>query len=734
MRNLVTLIVLLFANLCGVYANDCKVTYALDEGLVMYVIDSEFNTVDNGGYVAEGKNIMIALSCKNGYGLKSFTINGEDCTDKLGDSDGSGREFQYMYRVTGDIHIEALAELKKVPVISSVSGNGRLELYDSEGRAIESGELVTIGSSVTVKAVADPGNSIVEFKANDRDMLSDLKLGENQVTLTLSEKTIFTAVFTGEEKPDNECAVTWTVTGEGSLSVRCGNKVLQSGDKVVKDDYIEIKPMMAKGYSLTSLTVNGVEMVAEVKGKLSLQIKEPTDIAATFEVLPLWNELAADAFAGGDGTKQNPYQVETPQQLAKIANDVDMGTQTYSGVYFDIVADIDLAGYDWLPIGYKDTQMREFVFDGIINGNGHKIRNLNVNTGENIISSGLLGTTGEHFELHDLTIESGSVKGNSMVGAFVGYNRGLVDGCTNYAQVSCIIFYCGGIVGCNSKTDGMTSRIRNCVNYGSVVAGAGGINGISAGGIVGANSAVVEGCVNYGSVESPTSGAGGIAASMEGGVIRHCYNRGKVESAMMVGGICGAVTGREGDCEIYNSYSAASLMSYEANQSGGILGYLVFIEPNKFNMRNVYFDINLFGGPAIAVSNDVFASYTIDNAKGFTTSLMTSEDFVTRLNNETEGAELWALGAGNENDGYPVVDLNKYATGMVSPKAAGMAVGASGGTISVAGADAATVAEVYTVAGALVYSGTVGDMASHAFANGLYVVRVSGESYKVIVK
>lgn len=55
MRNLVTLIVLLFANLCGVYANDCKVTYALDEGLVMYVIDSEFNTVDNGGYVAEGK-------------------------------------------------------------------------------------------------------------------------------------------------------------------------------------------------------------------------------------------------------------------------------------------------------------------------------------------------------------------------------------------------------------------------------------------------------------------------------------------------------------------------------------------------------------------------------------------------------------------------------------------------------------------------------------------------------
>ena len=119
----------------------------------------------------------------------------------------------------------------------------------------------------------------------------------------------------------------------------------------------------------------------------------------------------------------------------------------------------------------------------------------------------------------------------------------------------------------------MTSRIRNCVNYGSVVAGAGGINGISASGIVGANSAVVEGCVNYGSVESPTSGAGGIAASMEGGVIRHCYNRGKVESAMMVGGICGAVTGREGDCEIYNSYSAASLMSYEANQSGGILGY-----------------------------------------------------------------------------------------------------------------------------------------------------------------
>ena len=68
MRNLVTLIVLLFANLCGVYANDCKVTYALDEGLVMYVIDSEFNTVDNGGYVAEGKNqLVIAIGCTGGH-------------------------------------------------------------------------------------------------------------------------------------------------------------------------------------------------------------------------------------------------------------------------------------------------------------------------------------------------------------------------------------------------------------------------------------------------------------------------------------------------------------------------------------------------------------------------------------------------------------------------------------------------------------------------------------------
>ncbi len=43
------------------------------------------------------------------------------------------------------------------------------------------------------------------------------------------------------------------------------------------------------------------------------------------EPLGIWTDHAAAAFAGGSGTAEDPYQIATPQQMAKLAADINSG-------------------------------------------------------------------------------------------------------------------------------------------------------------------------------------------------------------------------------------------------------------------------------------------------------------------------------------------------------------------------------------------------------------------------
>ena len=55
-----------------------------------------------------------------------------------------------------------------------------------------------------------------------------------------------------------------------------------------------------------------------------------------------WNGSVATAFAGGTGTKSDPYQIADGAQLAYLASEVNKG-QTYENSYFVLTADIDLS-------------------------------------------------------------------------------------------------------------------------------------------------------------------------------------------------------------------------------------------------------------------------------------------------------------------------------------------------------------------------------------------------------
>lgn len=92
-------------------------------------------------------------------------------------------------------------------------------------------------------------------------------------------------------------------------------------------------------------------------------------------------DIYADSYAGGDGSKTNPYEIATAKQLAKLARDVNNGNtpQAFLGKYFKLTADIDLKNGIWMPIGkYYNYDVNNRLFFGKFDGNGHVIKNMHI--------------------------------------------------------------------------------------------------------------------------------------------------------------------------------------------------------------------------------------------------------------------------------------------------------------------------------------------------------------------
>ena len=64
----------------------------------------------------------------------------------------------------------------------------------------------------------------------------------------------------------------------------------------------------------------------------------------------------------GDGTSLTPYEISTADQLAYLAQQVNLGSN-YSNEYFVLTADIDLENSPWTPIGNSGSS-----FSGHFNG------------------------------------------------------------------------------------------------------------------------------------------------------------------------------------------------------------------------------------------------------------------------------------------------------------------------------------------------------------------------------
>ena len=110
-----------------------------------------------------------------------------------------------------------------------------------------------------------------------------------------------------------------------------------------------------------------------------------------------WDGTVADAYDGGDGTPENPYQIATPQQLALLAQQTNNGTG--GDACYILTEDICLnenvgsGSVSWTTIGYYKQSSDNIGFSGVFDGNGHTISNLYSDNNENINFRLLLHST-----------------------------------------------------------------------------------------------------------------------------------------------------------------------------------------------------------------------------------------------------------------------------------------------------------------------------------------------------
>jgi len=264
--------------------------------------------------------------------------------------------------------------------------------------------------------------------------------------------------------------------------------------------------------------------------------------------------------------------------IIKFMNDIDMDNQSFDGIAY---------------------------FNGIMDGQGYKIKNLNIDK-PNERYVGLICVLGGGM-IKNLTIENGSIKGENHVGAFVGSvndnSTVIITHVTNGANVGSIVESvnqhnnAGGIIG---STYGDKVTILNVGNSGEITGGGdvGGIVGLSlsditiknavnsgnitlsddsddsAGGIIGYNggTAIIQSVINYGDVG--TSGeysyAGGIIGEATGrtATVLNAKNFGNIKAPK--GSAGGIISVSTYDITIQNVINSGSISAFR--HAGGIIG------------------------------------------------------------------------------------------------------------------------------------------------------------------
>ena len=415
-----------------------------------------------------------------------------------------------------------------------------------------------------------------------------------------------------------------------------------------------------------------------------------TTLLATIAMCAMCTNVNAQSWDGtssewtkGEGTKANPFLIETPQNLAWLAEKVNAG-ETFEGKNFKLTADLDMGGSDgktFNMIGkfdkYIDTQKNETVdaslyFKGTFDGAKHVIDNLNIKfVDEELGGTGLFACATNGTEIRNLIIGSNStVKGGITSGMFIGYmGGGVIEYCENRGHLDANL-YSAGIVG---AMEGGT--VRFCSNSGYILA-----------------ATEISGIVGQGAVN---------------GIVSYCYNTGYVKSIGYGGaGIAGALYD---NFNVSNCYSIGKTEGLE-NKWLGLPQAIVSAVDGKATVKNCYYVQEL-----TVVDDPLATAVTAEEIK--------QADFLTKIN---AGEDAFVADTKNINNGFPILKWQaEDATGIKNiNNFAGTAINLDGNTVV-----CDQPVKVYNLAGVLVARGH-----DITLDKGTYVIKADNAVKKVVIK
>ncbi len=228
--------------------------------------------------VKPGTELTVTATPAETYELTKLTANGQSILDTK------------KVVVNEDMIIRAIFSKKTFKVSLEKYGNGTL-------RAIGADDLnaVPYGTELTIVATPDEGSELTSLIAGGINITETKKV-------TIKKETTIEAVFTTQS-----FAVKLTKKGEGTISAMGADDL----DAVAYGTELTINATPAEGYELTALTANGTNILASQK----VTIKEAVEVKATFTkknfVVTL--EKAGEgelSTTGTDNLKKVPYGTE----------------------------------------------------------------------------------------------------------------------------------------------------------------------------------------------------------------------------------------------------------------------------------------------------------------------------------------------------------------------------------------------------------------------------------------
>ena len=350
-------------------------------------------------------------------------------------------------------------------------------------------------------------------------------------------------------------------------------------------------------------------------------------------------KAAANAWDGATVTEpaavDGIYQIGSGAELAWFAQTVNAGSTGIQGV---LTADIDLARYNWTPIGNSSNK-----FAGSFDGQGHKVYNMSITSTTGATYQGLFGyvygSSSAYASISNLTVD-GSISLTHTSSVSTAYTGGVVGGgsyislTNSHSNVDITInrvkgnwARVGGIVGSAFSS----VVITNCSNSGDIA----GYQYV--GGIAGYAIATINGCYNSGTI-SGYQYVGGIAASGAPATITSCYNVGDLTCTYSyVGGI---ISNASSTSVLSNCFNAGKVtFGGTTSYAGAVIGYSNNASGTN---ANLYY---LEGTYSTGIGNN---KNTVD-ATAVTAETLASAEFVTAMNAGLETA------AFNQGENHPVL-------------------------------------------------------------------------------